>query len=135
MPARRAEKARLLVSHPATESRPIYSPNGTRLAFISTRTGGGDIYVLNLKSGELKRITFDDVRSALDSWSPDSKYLYFSSSRGDIGSMADIYRIPADGGTAVAIAADRYTDESQAAPNPVNGTIAFTSSSMAVTRW
>ena len=128
-------EARLLVSHPATESRPIYSPDGTRLAFISTRTGGGDVYVLNLKSGDLKRITFDDVRSALDSWSPDGKYLYFSSSRGDIGSMADIYKIPADGGTAVAVAADRYTDESQAAPNPVNGAIAFTSSSMAVTQW
>src|SRR5687768_2921771 len=35
-------EARLLVSHPATESRPIYSPDGRRLAFISTRTGNGD---------------------------------------------------------------------------------------------
>src|SRR5260370_41386749 len=49
-------EARLLVSHPATESRPIYSPDGTRLAFVSTRTGGGDIYVLNLRSGDLKRM-------------------------------------------------------------------------------
>jgi Tol biopolymer transport system component/C-terminal processing protease CtpA/Prc len=128
-------EARLLVSHPATESRPIYSPDGTRLAFISARTGGGDIYVLNLKSGDMKRITFDDGRSALDAWSPDGKYLYFSSTRHDVGGMNDLYRIPSDGGTAVAIAADRYSDESQAAPNPVNGTIAFTSSSMAVTQW
>jgi hypothetical protein len=49
--------------------------------------------------------------------------------------MADLYRIPSDGGTAVAVAADRYTDESQAAPNPVNGTIAFTSGGMAVSQW
>ncbi|HEX3868390.1 MAG TPA: hypothetical protein VHV78_16620, partial [Gemmatimonadaceae bacterium] len=32
-------EARLLVSNPAYDSRPLYSPDGTRLAFISTRTG------------------------------------------------------------------------------------------------
>src|ERR671932_473750 len=53
-------EARLLVSHPATESRPLYSPDGRRLAFISTRTGNGDIYVLDFASGDLKRITYDD---------------------------------------------------------------------------
>jgi tricorn protease len=49
--------AHLLVSDPATESRPLYSPDGKYLAFISTRTGNGDIYLLNLQSDELKRIT------------------------------------------------------------------------------
>ena len=39
-------EARLLVSHAATESRPVYSPDKKQLAFVSTRTGGGDIYVL-----------------------------------------------------------------------------------------
>jgi tricorn protease len=128
-------EARLLVSHPATESRPLYSPDGGRLAFMSTRTGAGDIYVLNLRTGELRRITFDDIRCNLDAWSPDGKYLYFSSTRGDIAGMSDLYRIPSDGGTALAIAADRYADESQAAPNPVNGTLAFTSGAMAVNQW
>ena len=46
-------EARLLVSHEADESRPVYSPDGTRLAFISDRTGGGDIYVLTLATGAL----------------------------------------------------------------------------------
>ena len=128
-------EARLLVSHPATESRPLYSPDGTRLAFVSTRTGAGDIYVLHFATGELKRITFDDTRSSLDAWSPDGKFLYFSSNRGDIANMSDIYRIPAAGGPAIAISADRYADESQAAPHPTNGTIAFTTGGMAVSQW
>src|SRR5918912_3481554 len=51
-------EARLLVSHPATESKPLYSPDGRQLAFISTRTGNGDIYVLDFASGEVKRLTF-----------------------------------------------------------------------------
>src|SRR5215218_6527914 len=46
--------ARLLVSHPASESRPLYSPDGRKLAFISTRTGGGDIYVMTFASGDLR---------------------------------------------------------------------------------
>src|SRR5437762_347621 len=53
-------EAHLLVSHPAEESRPLYSPDGSRLAFVSTRTGAGDIYVMNLATAELKRLTFDD---------------------------------------------------------------------------
>ena len=52
-------EAHLLVSHPADESRPLYSPDGNKLAFVSTRTGNGDIYVLMLATGELKRLTFD----------------------------------------------------------------------------
>ncbi len=45
VPAKGGE-ARLLISHPATESRPLYSPDGKHLAFVSTRDGRGDIYVL-----------------------------------------------------------------------------------------
>src|SRR4028119_1904392 len=43
--------AQLLVSHPANESRPLYSPDGRRLAFASTRTGNGDVYILNFETG------------------------------------------------------------------------------------
>ena len=128
-------EARLLISHPATESRPLYSPDGTRLAFLSTRTGIADIYVLNLRDGTTKRLTFDGSRNSLDAWSPDSQSLYFSSSRADVGSMSDLFKIPADGGTPVAVSADRFADENQAAPHPTDGTIAFTSGGMAVSQW
>src|ERR1700692_2262150 len=50
-------EAHLLVTHPATESRPLYSPDGTKLAFVSTRTGAGDIFAVQLRSGGLKRVT------------------------------------------------------------------------------
>ena len=60
VPARGGD-ARLLVSHPATESRPLFSPDGKRLAFTSTRTGAGDIYVLTIATGDLARLTFDDA--------------------------------------------------------------------------
>src|SRR4051794_23733829 len=69
--------AHLLVSHAATESRPIYSPDGARLAFTSTRTGNGDIYVMTIASGNLTRLTFDDANELVNGWSPDGQWVYF----------------------------------------------------------
>ena len=70
-------EARLLVSHAASESRPIYSPDGRNLAFVSDRTGGGDTYVVNLASGALRQLTFDDGLERLDAWSRDGGWIYF----------------------------------------------------------
>src|SRR5881275_3642392 len=83
VPARGGE-ARLLVSHSANEGRPLYSPDGKRLAFTSNRTGNGDIYLLNFSTGEVKRLTFDDGNDQLDAWSRDGKWIYFSSASRDI---------------------------------------------------
>src|ERR1051326_8667180 len=111
-------QAHLLVSHPATDDRPLYSPDGKYLAFTSTRTGNGDIYVLSLATGELRRLTWDDGTEALDAWSRDSRWIYFSSTAHDISGMNDIFRVSADGGTPMEVTADRYTTEFSAAPAP-----------------
>jgi len=68
-------EARALVSAPSTESRPVWSPDGSRLAFISTRTGDGDIYVLTLRTGALARLTFADGQDQLDAWSRDGRWI------------------------------------------------------------
>ncbi|MBV8859081.1 MAG: PD40 domain-containing protein [Acidobacteria bacterium] len=118
-------EARLLVSHPATESRPLYSPDGRRLAFVSTRTGNGDIYVLDFASGEVRRVTFDDGFEQLDAWSADGRWLYFSSTARDISASNDVYRVSAEGGTPMQVSADRYANEWAAAPAPDGSALAF----------
>jgi tricorn protease len=128
-------EARLLVAHPATESRPLYSPDGKSLAFVSTRSGNGDIYLLNFESGELKRLTFDDGLDQLDAWSADGKYLYYSSTSRDIAGMNDIYRVPVGGGTPTAVSADRYANEFFAAPSPDGKTLAFAARGIASNQW
>ena len=109
--AARGGDARLLVSHAATESRPLYSPDGRRLAFTSTRTGNGDVYVLTLATGDLARLTFDDAMDQVSGWSPDGRFVYFSSGSHDMSSMLDVYRVSVDGGMPLALAGDRYTTE------------------------
>ena len=129
-------EARLLVSHAAYDSRPLYSPDGTRLAFVSTRTGNGDIYVLTLASGQLRRVTFDDVPDQLDAWSRDGRWLYLSSGSKDVNGMNDIFRVSADGGTPMAVSADRFTQEYWSAPSPADAnTIAFTARGMTSSMW
>ncbi|MEO8218398.1 MAG: peptidase S41, partial [Acidobacteriota bacterium] len=128
-------QARLLVSHPATESRPLYSPDGKSLAFVSTRTGNGDIYVMSLTTGQLARVTWDDGFNQLDNWSADGKWLYFSSNTADISGMNDIYRVSAGGGTPMAVSADRYVNEYFSAPSPDGSTLAFSGHGIGSSQW
>jgi tricorn protease len=120
-------EARALVSAPSTESRPVWSPDGSRLAFNSTRTGDGDIYVLTLRTGALARLTFADGQDQLDAWSRDGRWIYFTTWVHDLGGgMQDILRVSADGGTPMEVSGDRYMNEYFSAPSPDGHTVAFT---------
>jgi Tol biopolymer transport system component/C-terminal processing protease CtpA/Prc len=129
-------EARLLVSHPATESRPVYSPDGRRLAFTSTRTGNGDIYVLTFDTGDLRRVTFDDQFELLDGWSRDGRWLYFTTASREVNNgMNDILRVSSDGGTPMPVSADRYTNEFFSSVSPDNSAIAFTARGTSSGQW
>src|SRR6185436_3446070 len=128
-------EARLLISNPASESRPMYSPDGRKLAFVSNRTGGGDIYVLTFATGDVQRLTFDDGLEQLDGWSRDGRWIYFSSTSHDIAGMNDVFRVSIDGGTPMEVAADRYVNEYFSAPSPDGATIAITARAIASQQW
>ncbi len=128
-------EARLLVSHSANESRPLYSPDGKRLAFVSNRAGNNDIYVLTFATGDLRRITFDDGSDQLDAWSRDGKWLYFSSNSRDISGMNDVYRVSAEGGTPMQFSNDRYTSEFFSAPAPDGQSVAITARGNSFSQW
>ena len=128
-------EARLLVSHEANESRPLYSPDRRSLAFISDRTGGGDIYILTLASGALRQVTFDSGLDRLDAWSRDGQWIYFSSSSQDIAGMNDLFRVRAEGGTPMPVSADRYTSEFFGVPSPDGRRVAFSARGNSAGQW
>jgi tricorn protease len=128
-------EAHLLVTHPATESRPLYSPDGTRLAFVSTRTGAGNIYVLTLATGELMRLTYSDRPDALDAWSHDGKWIYFTSAVNDVAGQGDIFRVPVAGGMALEVSRERYLNEFESAPSPDGQMIALMAKGLSNSQW
>src|SRR5580692_8065365 len=128
-------EAHLLVTHPATESRPLYSPDGTKLAFVSTRTGAGNIYVLTLATGELTRVTYSDRPDSLDGWSHDGKWIYFTSAVNDIAGQGDIFRVSSSGGTPLEVSRERYLGEFESAPSPDGQTVALVAKGISFSQW
>ncbi|MGD0443710.1 MAG: S41 family peptidase [Edaphobacter sp.] len=128
-------EAHLLVTDPATESRPMYSPDGTKLAFVSTRTGAGNIYVLTLATGELMRLTYADRPDSLDGWSHDGKWIYFTSAVNDIAGQGDIFRVSSGGGTPLEVSHERYLGEFESAPSPDGQTVALVAKGISFAQW
>ncbi len=62
---------------------PAFSPDGSKLALtLSGSSGNLDIYVLDLATQGLTRITDDPAIDTEATWSPDGQTLYFTSDRG-----------------------------------------------------
>lgn len=127
--------AQILVSHPATEGRPIFSPDGEKLAFTSNRSGNTDIYVLEFATNNLTRVTYSDGADNLDAWSPDGEWLYFHSNSQDIAGMNDIFRVRSEGGTPMPVSNDRYTNEFFSEPSPDGSGVAFSARGNSSSQW
>ena len=60
------------------DSAPVWSPDGTRIAFLSDRDGTTQIHVLFVATGELSQLTHIEKTPAGLTWSPDGKQLAFT---------------------------------------------------------
>jgi Tol biopolymer transport system component len=69
------------------------SPQGDRIA-LQIDTGVNDIWVLDLARGVRTRLTFGPVSNTYPVWSPDGKWIAYTSDR---NGHSNIYRKPSDG--------------------------------------
>lgn len=67
-----------LTNDPGHDAMPAISPDGSRIAFCSNRSGSWDIYVMDIDGGRALQITSDDAHEVHPSWSPDGRNLVFS---------------------------------------------------------
>lgn len=117
--------ARLLAAVGGAARRPLFSPDGKRLAFVSTQPGSVGVYVLTLDGGTLRRVTHDDQVPDLSAWSPDGRAIYFSSATHNIAYDSDAYRVGVDGGTPMRVLHEDYVPQTNPVPSPDGAALAF----------
>jgi eukaryotic-like serine/threonine-protein kinase len=90
-----------LISSTRMDTNPQYSPDGSRIAFTSSRTGQVEIWVCDSDGSNAVQLT--DLKAdkaeggGTPRWSPDGRYLAFDSTK---AGGSDIYVVPAQGGPA-----------------------------------
>jgi len=101
-----------------TNYLPIYSPDGTRIAFMSGRDGNSEIYVMNVDGSNVRRLTNHPASDATPTWSPSSAQIAFTSDR---SGPPQIYVMGADGSNVRRLSGDEsYADRATWSPPPFN---------------
>jgi Tol biopolymer transport system component len=77
------------------DTDPAWSPDGTKIAFTSSRDDGvGDIYVMNADGTDVEQVTSDPAADRSPDWSPDGRKLVFQTAR---ETESDLYTVNVDG--------------------------------------
>ena len=79
-----------------------WSPDSKELAFVKWNGKKADIYIVSIDTGAVRPFTTDGKENTRPSWSPDGKWLFYSSRRGIwFGDSRRVWRQPVDGGKAI----------------------------------
>ena len=90
-------QAAAVITMPGVQDSPLVSPDGRWLAFSSDIQGNADVYVVPLAGGQAVQLTFHEAPDVPVSWSGDSQYIYFESTRESARKTS--FRVPVTGGT------------------------------------
>ncbi len=98
--------ARQLTFHTAHDYRPVWSSDGSKIAFASDRYGNFNVFVMDAFGGEATRLTWHSNDETPYSFSADDSHVVFGAVRKDLaehrqfpaGSQPELYKVPVDGG-------------------------------------
>ncbi|HWP43766.1 MAG TPA: protease, partial [Blastocatellia bacterium] len=90
--------AERLTAGPGIETDPIFSPDGTMVAFTGQYEGNTDVYVVPVTGGVPRRLTYHPGADVPVDWTPDGKQVLFRSARNSYSVFARFFTIPLEGG-------------------------------------
>ena len=96
--ARGGGTAQRVVTGQGQNSRPIFSPDGRRIAYTGRYDGNTDVYVVDAAGGEPRRLTWAPGADMAVGWTPDGKGIVFRSLRETVRDLEQLYVVPVDGG-------------------------------------
>ncbi len=114
-----------LTGNPVREQDPAWSPDGTRIAFVSNAAGHNEIWTIQADGTEPRRLATSPTSDTFPAWSPDGLRIAFV--RNDrVTNRDDIWVMnAADGSGLVRLTATDTANESQPAWSPDGSKIAF----------
>lgn len=92
------------------DSSPAWSPDGRQIVFTSSGPVGPGLFLVNANGTARRRLTVDKGGASDPAWSPDGTTIAFT--RTVKGTPAEIYTIPAAGGTPTRITHNALSDVS-----------------------
>lgn len=96
---RNGANPRQLTSDPGDETNPVFSPDGSMIAFSGNYNDNRDVYVIPVTGGQPKRLTWHPGDDNVMDWSPDGSAVYFTSAREfNRGRSAQLYKVSIKGG-------------------------------------
>src|SRR5579884_2024970 len=69
----------LQMTQSGKDSSPVWSPDGKTIAFLSSRNGDSQVYLLSMDGGEARDLTHISTGADTVKWSPDGKTIAFTS--------------------------------------------------------
>lgn len=90
--------ARRLTTGNGLETHPVFSPDGSQVAFAAEYDGNLDVYVVPVEGGEPKRLTYHPDPDLPVAWTPDGKSVVFRSTRASYGRFTRLFATPLTGG-------------------------------------
>ena len=67
-----------LTNNTSSDAYPVFSPDGQKIAFTSTRDGNSEIYLMNADGTNQTRLTNNTSFDGWPSFSPDSQKIVFT---------------------------------------------------------
>lgn len=95
---RQGGRAARLTTSVGVELNPIFSPDGTQIAFTGQYSGDNNVYVMPAEGGEPKRLTFHPRTDIAVGWTPDSKSVIFLSEDQMTIDVPVLFTVPIAGG-------------------------------------
>jgi len=96
--SREGGMAQRLTAGDGAASRPVFSPDGSEIAFTGTYDGNSDVYLIPSAGGTPRRLTYHPAEDQVIGWTRDGQQVLFASNRSSYSRFSQLFTVSRTGG-------------------------------------